>query len=59
MMFKLRSLFGTFKVGSPGLVVKGGDSCSKGHGFDSQKRILNGHCFTCCKNCIFVGKDRK
>ena len=25
--------------GSPGLVVMGGDSCSKGYGFKSQRRI--------------------
>ena len=29
--------------GSPGLVVMGRDSCSKGHGFESQQRILDGH----------------
>ena len=29
--------------GSPGLVVKGGDSCSKGRGFESRLRILDGH----------------
>ena len=28
---------------SPGLVVMGGDSRSKGHGFESQRRILDGH----------------
>ena len=26
-----------------GLVVMGGDSCSEGHGFESQRRILDGH----------------
>ena len=37
-----------------GLVVMGGDSCSKGHEFESQRQILDGHYFTliCCKNCI-------
>ena len=38
---------------SPGLVVMGGgDSHSKGLGFKSQHRILDGHLFThiCCKN---------
>ena len=38
---------------SPGLVVMGGgDSHSKGLGFKSQHRILDGHFFThiCCKN---------
>ena len=29
--------------GSPGLVVMGGDSCSKDCGFESQHRILYGH----------------
>ena len=28
---------------SPGLVVIGDDSCSKGHGFESQCRILDLH----------------
>ena len=39
--------------GSPGLVVMGRDSCSKGRGFESQHCILDGHFFTyiCCKNC--------
>ena len=43
--------------GSPGLVIVEGDSCSKGCGFESWRRILDGHFFTllCCKNCI----DRK
>ena len=29
--------------GSPGLVVKGDDSCSGGCGFKSQRHILDGH----------------
>ena len=29
--------------GSPGLVVMGRDSHSKGHGFESQHRKLDGH----------------
>ena len=29
--------------GSPGLVVMGGDSRSKGRGFESRRRILDGH----------------
>ena len=33
----------TILGGSPGLVVMGDDSCSKGHGFESQRRILDGH----------------
>ena len=39
--------------GSPGLVVMGDDSCSNGRGFESRRRILDGHFFTfiCCKNC--------
>ena len=36
----------TGKVRSPGLVVMGGDSCSKGHGFESQYLILDVHFFT-------------
>ena len=28
---------------SPGLVVMGADSCSEGHGFESQHCILDGH----------------
>ena len=39
------------KIGSPGLVVMGGDSCTEGRGFESQCCILDGHFFTliCCK----------
>ena len=35
-------------------MVMGGDSHSKGRGFESRHRILDGHFFTyiCCKNCI-------
>ena len=29
--------------GNAGLVVIGGDSCSKGRGFESQHYILDGH----------------
>ena len=38
--------------GSPGLVVKGGDSYSGSRGFESQHHVLDGHVFTyiCCKN---------
>ena len=32
--------------GSPGLVVLGGVSCSKGHEFESLHCILDGHFFT-------------
>ena len=37
-------------------MVMGRDSHSKGHGFESRHRILDGHFFTyiCCKNCIDV-----
>ena len=33
------------------MVIRG-DSCTEGCGFESQYRILDGHCFTftCCKN---------
>ena len=39
-------------VGSPGVVVMGRDSCSKGYGFESWHHILNWHFFTfiCWKN---------
>ena len=46
--------------GSPGLVVMGGDSCSKGCGFESQHRILDGqfsHSFV-VKIVMFVWKDK-
>ena len=34
-----------------GVVVMGGDSCSKSHGFESRHCILDGHFFAliCCK----------
>ena len=32
-----------FRGGSPGLVVMGGDSRSKGHEFESRYHILDGH----------------
>ena len=39
--------------GSPGLVVMGGDSSPKSHGFESRYLILDGHYFTyhCCEDC--------
>ena len=42
-------------------MVMGGDSRSKGRGFESQRRILDGHFFTliCCKNCIVCLKRQK
>ena len=47
--------------GSPGLVVMGGDSCSRGRGFKSQHHILYGHflTFICCKNCNVCLKNAK
>ena len=47
--------------GSPGLVVMGGDSCSKGCEFESRHSILAGHFFTFigCKNCNECLKGRK
>ena len=46
--------------GSPGLVVKGGDSCAKGCEFKSRHGIPDGHFFTfiCCKNVMCVWKDQ-
>ena len=46
---------------SPGLVVMDYDSCSKGRGFESRRRILDGHFFTLirCKNCIVCLKRPK
>ena len=37
---------------SPGLVVMGGDSCFKGHGFETRLCILDGHFikYICWKN---------
>ena len=42
------------KTFNPGLVVMGDDSCSKGHGFKSRRRIPDGHFFTLmiCNNCV-------
>ena len=42
-------------------MVMGVDSRSKGRGFESQRRILDGHFFTliCCKNCIVYLKRPK
>ena len=47
--------------GSPGLVVMGRDSRSKGCGFEFQHRILGGHFFTynCCENCnVFLKRPK-
>ena len=43
-------------------MIMGGDSCSEGHGFESQCRILDGHFFTliCSKIVLmFVSKRPK
>ena len=42
--------------GSPGSVVRGGETCSEGFGFQSQHRILDGYFFTLisCNNNIDV-----
>ena len=32
-------------------MVMGRDSHSEGRGFESSHHILDGHYFTCCKNC--------
>ena len=47
--------------GSPCLVDMGRDSLSKGRGFESRHRILDGHFFIniCCKIVLFVQKDQK
>ena len=47
--------------GRPGLVVMGDNSYLRGCGFESRRRILDGHFFTmiCCKNCIVCLKIPK
>ena len=42
-------------------MVMGGDSCYKGHEFESRHQILDGHLFTfiCCKNCNVCFKKTK
>ena len=39
----------------------GGDSCSEGHEFKSQHRVLDRHFYTfiCCKNCNVCLKRQK
>ena len=37
-----KSFITTTEDGSPGLVLMGGDSCSKGRGFECQHRKLDG-----------------
>ena len=47
--------------GSPGLVIMGEDSCSKGFGFESRHRMLDGHFshkFVVKVVLTFVGKDQ-
>ena len=50
-----------FKGGSPGLVVMGDNSCSRGHGFESKCCKLDGHFLHrfVAKIVLFVGKDQK
>ena len=59
--FKVAQVSNTKRDGSPGLLVMGRDSCSKGRGFESQDHILDGHffIFICCKNCNACLKRRK
>ena len=47
--------------GSPGLVVMDDNSCLKGHGFESQRHILDGHFshWFAVKIVLFVWKDRR
>ena len=42
-------------------MVMGDDSCSRDCGFESQRRILDGHFFAliCCKNFIVCVKSSK
>ena len=49
------------KGGSPGLVAMGGDSRSKGRGFESRHRKLDGHFshIIAVKIVMFVWKDQK
>ena len=59
---KIQKTNNNFILGeSPGLLVMGGDSCSKGCGFKSQHHILDGLFFTfiCCKICNFCLKRQK
>ena len=59
--FDENSFKSSFLGGSPGLVVMGGDSCSKVCWFKSQHCILDGHflTFICCKNCNVCLKRRR
>ena len=40
-------------------MVKGGDSCSKGRGFESQHRKLDGHLFTKRNVCLKRQKQNR
>ena len=55
----LQPNLGKSSDGSPGLVVMGGESCSKGCEFKSRHHLLDGHFFTfiCYKNCNVFEKD--
>jgi len=58
----LQPNLGKSSDGSPGLVVMGGESCSKGCEFKSRHRILDGHfshVHICCENCNICLKRQK
>ena len=49
-------------IGSvPGLVVMRGDSCSEGHGFESQHHMVDGHFshLFAVKIVMYVWKDKR
>ena len=56
----LQPNLGKSSGGSPGLVVMGGESCSKGCEFKSRHHLLDGHFFTfiCYKNCYVFEKTK-
>ena len=56
----LQPNLGKSSDGSPGLVVMGGESCSKGCEFKSRHHLLDGHFFTfiCYKNCYVFEKTK-
>ena len=57
-MAHLKKQYGLL-TGSPGLVVLGEDSCSRGRGFEPQHRILDGHFLQelVLNDALFVWKD--
>ena len=59
ILFNCKENTKKYEHGSPGLVVMGGDSCSKGCEFESLHRILVGHFSICCKNCNVCEKTQK